>query len=86
MRGRRRILDNLEDLYRREFERAESAEDRDRQEELDFAFQRDQLYLELLLDLRDLLATPASGEDESESLLDKAEKLKKLRALTRLRP
>ena len=82
MRSRERILDNLEDLYRRRLDDAESDGDR---RTLDFQFQRDQLVLEVLLDLRTLLRTEDAQEGDSESLLDKAEKLKKLRALTRLR-
>lgn len=85
MRSRKKIVGNLEDLYKREFKSAEEAEDRSRMSELDFGFQRDQLYMELLLDVRDLLTTPEAGE-EPTSLLDKAEKLKKLKNLTRLRP
>jgi hypothetical protein len=54
-------------------------------ERLEFDFQRDQLYMEILLDLRDLLSPP-EGEEQPEggvtSLLDKAQKL---RNLTRLR-
>lgn len=85
MRSRGRIVGNLEDLYRREFKQAEEGEDQARMAELDFGFQRDQLYMELLLDLRELMTPPEPGEEPS-SLLDKAEKLKKLKNLTRLRP
>ena len=85
MRSRDRIVGNLEDLFRREFKQAEEGKDRARMAELDFEFQRDQLYMEVLLDLRDLLTEPTSS-DEPSSLLDKAEKLKKLKNLTRLRP
>ena len=51
---------------------------------LDFEFQRDQLRLEVLLDVRDQLARPA-GEPEGTkvtSLIDRAQQLKNL---TRLR-
>lgn len=85
MRSRKRIVGNLEDLYKREFKLAEEAENPARMAELDFGFQRDQLYMELLLDLRDLLSVPEK-EQEPSSLLDKAQKLKKLKNLTRLRP
>ena len=85
MSSRQRIVGNLEDLYKREFKHAEDGDDRARMSDLDFAFQRDQLYMELLLDLRDLLTTSEPGE-EPTSLLEKAEKLKKLKNLTRLRP
>jgi hypothetical protein len=84
MRERRRILHNLEGLYREDFEAARAADDRDRMRRLDFEFQRDQLYMEVLLDLRDLLSAPTGdvAEEGVSSLLDKAQKL---RNLTRLR-
>lgn len=85
MRSRQRLIGNLEDLYRREFKQADEDEDPARMAELDFGFQRDQLYMEVLLDLRDLLSEPEPTEEPS-SLLEKAEKLKKLKNLTRLRP
>ena len=50
MRDRRRILDNLENLYRDELDRSAESEGADGGR-LDFEFQRDQLYLEVLLDL-----------------------------------
>jgi hypothetical protein len=80
MRDRQRILDNLEKLYRNELERgAAGGADVPR---LDFEFQRDQIYLEVMLDLRDLLGEAPEEEDTTSSLLDKAQKL---RNLTRLR-
>ena len=85
MRDRQRIVGNLETLYRENFEKARTGGDQARMERLEFDFQRDQLYMEILLDLRDLLTLP-TGEEQSEggvtSLLDKAQKL---RNLTRLR-
>ncbi len=85
MRKRKRIIENLEDLYRRAFESAEAADDKEGMARLDFDFQRDQLYLEVMLDLRELLVTP-EPEEEAPSLLEKAEKLRRLKRLTRLRP
>ncbi len=84
VRDRRRILENLERLYTDEFRAAEVAEDAERMRRLDFDFQRDQLYLEALLDVRDLLAAPEAEEGEGavSSILEKAQKL---RNLTRLR-
>ncbi|MEZ4424353.1 MAG: hypothetical protein R3E98_13155 [Gemmatimonadota bacterium] len=86
MRGRDRILANLEELYRGEFERANTGEEPARMAELDFGFQRDQIFLEALLDLRDLLSALPTETDSSgtpgSSLLDKAQAL---RRLTRLR-
>jgi len=79
MRERQRILDNLENLYREELDRDAGREGADL-ERLDFKFQRDQIYLEVLLDLRELFSS-SSGEP-TLTLLDKAQKL---RNLTRLR-
>lgn len=89
MRERQRIVSNLEVLYREDFEAAKKNGDQQRMDRLEFDFQRDQLYLEVLLDVRDLLIPPAPTAEEGESsiggvtsLLDKAAKL---RNLTRLR-
>jgi hypothetical protein len=83
VRERDRILSSLESVYREAFERARDADDRKRMNRLDFDFQRDQLLLEAVLDVRDLLAGASDDEDEDrESLLEKA---KALRDLTRLR-
>ncbi len=81
MRDRQRILDNLERLYRDELDRAAQTEGSDA-DRLDFEFQRDQLYLEVLLDLRDLFGGSPEAEKSTSSLLEKAQKL---RDLTRLR-
>lgn len=54
-RSRERILSNLDDMYREAFERAKSAEDQGQMTTLDFAYRREQLYLEILLDIRDAL-------------------------------
>ena len=82
MRDRQRILDNLEKLYRGELDRTAESESvgGDR---LDFEFQRDQLYLEILLDLRDLFGAASPEEEKSTSSL--LEKAQQLRDLTRLR-
>ena len=86
MRDRQRILDNLEQLYRGELERAAGGGGAGsggvEGERLDFEFQRDQLYLEVMLDLRDLLGGSAEEEKPTASLLEKAQQL---RNLTRLR-
>lgn len=81
MRDRQRIVDNLEKLYRDELGRNAETESGDAAC-LDFEFQRDQIYLEVMLDLRDLLGQTPEEEDSTSSLLDKAQKL---RNLTRLR-
>ena len=60
MRPRDRILANLEATYREQYDRARAEKQTVRMAELDAGYQRDQLMLEILLDLRDLLtATPA---------------------------
>ncbi len=81
MRDRQRILDNLEKLYRDELDRSAETESAGG-ERLDFEFQRDQLYLEVMLDLRDLMGGSTEDEKSTSSLLEKAQQL---RNLTRLR-
>jgi hypothetical protein len=58
MRSRDRILENLEAAYREQYDRAKAAQQLLRMEELDAGYQRDQLMLEVLLDIRALLAGP----------------------------
>ena len=58
MRPRDQILANLERTYRDQYDRARTDEQARRMEELDAGYQRDQLMLEILLDIRDLLSTP----------------------------
>ena len=84
MRERQRILQNLETLYQTAFREAEGRDDRERMTRLDFDFQRDQLYLEAILDVRDLLVPPPAAEPEGggvTSILDKAQKLRNLARL-----
>lgn len=52
-RPRDRILANLDDMYREAFERAKAAGDQAQMATLDFAYRREQLYFEILLDVRD---------------------------------
>jgi hypothetical protein len=54
-RSRERILDNVEEMYREAFDRAKGAGDDAQLVSLDFAFRREQLYFEILLDIRDAL-------------------------------
>lgn len=58
-RPRERILANLETVYREAYDRAKTAGDERRMLDLDAAFQREQLLLEVLLDIRDALSAPA---------------------------
>lgn len=54
-RSRDRILANLEEMYREAFERARAAGDESQMATLDFAYRREQLYFEVLLDVREAL-------------------------------
>jgi hypothetical protein len=79
MRSRDRILTNLETIYRETFERAKEAQDERRMAELDNAYMRDQLMLEILLDIRDLFAVAPAAKPGSTAL----EKLEALRRLAK---
>jgi hypothetical protein len=70
-RARDRVLQNLEAIYREAYERAKAAGDQARMADLDAAYQREQLLLEVLLDIRDALATAAAPGAESRG--DRAE-------------
>jgi hypothetical protein len=76
MRSRERILANLESIYRESYERAKQGADQTRMIDLDSAYMRDQLMLEILLDIRDLfsVAPAASGG----SALEKLEAIRRL--------
>ena len=52
-RSRERILSNLEDMYKEGFDRAKAEGDQRQMTTLDFAYRREQLYFEILLDIRD---------------------------------
>lgn len=52
-RSRERILGNLDEMYREAFERAKTSGDDSQMATLDFAYRREQLYFEILLDVRD---------------------------------
>lgn len=79
VRSRQRILANLETIYREAYARAKSQGDENRMIELDWAYQREQLILEVLLDVRDALAKPDDKTAPKKTL----EKLQELRRLTR---
>ena len=72
-RTRERILANLEAIYREAFDRARAAGDQARMADLDAAYQREQLLLEVLLDVRDAVSarpgqSAASGPDPIAAL------------------
>lgn len=78
-RPRERILLNLEAVYREAYDRARAAGDELRMADLDAAFQREQLLLEVLLDIRDALtARPGKGGDTMDAI-------KTIRQITKLR-
>ena len=54
-RSRDRILANLDEMYREAFERAKTSADSSQMATLDFAYRREQLYFEILLDIRDAM-------------------------------
>jgi len=82
MRSRDRILKSLEGVFREAYARAEARDDTGAMEALDLEYQREQLRLEVLLDLRDLLTPePEPGESATASLLDRAEALRRIARL-----
>jgi hypothetical protein len=81
VRSRERILANLEAVYREAYDRASKLGDQERMTQLDSSFQREQLILEVLLDIRDALATAGVAPDSTSAL----EKLETLRKLTKLK-
>lgn len=52
-RSRDKILANLETMYSEAFSRAKETGDANQMQMLDFAYRREQLYFEILLDIRD---------------------------------
>lgn len=76
-RPRERILENLERVYREAYDRAKTAGDQERMFQLDASFQREQLLLEALLDLRDALYVITEAPSSS-SALEKLDVLRKL--------
>jgi hypothetical protein len=54
-RSRERIMANLDDTFREAFEAAKASGDQAQMKSLDLSYRREQLYLEILLDMRDAL-------------------------------
>ncbi len=81
MRPRDRVIQSLESAFREAFSAAQERDDKAEMARLELDFQRDQIQLEVLLDVRDLLSSPGQ-EERGSSLLEKAQVL---RQLTRLR-
>lgn len=80
MRSRSRVLQSLEGVYREAFESARERKDTAEMARLDLEYQRDQLQLEVLLDLRDMLSAP-EDEEKGPSLLERAQALRRLTKL-----
>jgi hypothetical protein len=80
MRPRERILANLESIYRESYDRAQQLADNGRMVDLESAYMRDQLMLEILLDIRDLFSVAPAASGSSA-----LEKLEAVRRLTKLR-
>jgi hypothetical protein len=83
VRPRQSILDNLDAVYREAYDRAKAAHDDRRMADLDAAYQREQLLLEVLLDIRDGLRSPAPAKQEPAAnpiaALDTIRRITKLR-------
>ena len=84
-RPRARILGNLESVYRTAYDRAKAAGDARRMDDLDSAYQREQLLLEVLLDIRDALPAPRKGQGRREGSTDAVAALDTIRRITKLR-
>jgi hypothetical protein len=80
MRPRDKILGNLETIYKESYERAQGLGDQGRMLDLESAYMRDQLMLEILLDIRDLFSVAPAASGGSA-----LEKLEAIRRLTKLR-
>lgn len=83
-RPREHILSNLEALYREAHARAQGAADHAEMARLDFEFRRDQLYLEAVLDVRDLLRPPPPPPETRNDDKSVIEQISELRSLARL--
>ena len=57
-RSRDRIMTNLDEMYREAFTRAQASGDDGQMATLDFAYRREQLYFEILLDIREAVESP----------------------------
>lgn len=76
MRSRDRILANLEGIYRESYDRAKAADEAARMIDLESAYLRDQLMLEILLDIRDLFAVAPAAS--GASALERLDQLRRL--------
>jgi len=87
-RPRDRILANLESIYREAYERAKATNDQARMADLDAGYQREQLLLEVLLDIRDTLASQSGATglaSEKTAGPDPISALETIHRITKLR-
>jgi len=87
-RPRDRILANLESIYREAYDRAKAADDHARMADLDAVYQREQLLLEVLLDIRDTLGSQpgsAAGSADKSPSSDPISALETIHRITKLR-
>ncbi len=78
MRSRDRILENLESIYRESYERASAEGAANRMTELESAYMRDQLMLEILLDIRDLFSVAPGSTRAGASTIETLERIRRL--------
>ena len=78
MRSRDKILENLESIYREGYDRAKVDGQGVRMADLENAYMRDQLMLEILLDIRDLFSVAPAASSTSSTALEKLEALRRL--------
>ena len=92
-RARDRILQNLESIYREAYERAKTLGDQARMADLDASYQREQLLLEVLLDIRDVVASspalpqtvPGEGRAAPSAASDPIAALETIHRIAKLR-
>lgn len=78
MRPRERILANLDEVYRGLYDRAREENQANRMADLESGYIRDQLMLEILLDIRDLFAVAPAAEERGKSALEQLEALRRI--------
>jgi hypothetical protein len=76
-RPRERIMGNLESVFRDAYERAKGIDDPIRMADLDSSYQREQLLLEVLLDIRDSLGV-TDEKSVAEVAIEKINMLRKI--------
>ncbi len=77
VRPRDRILENLESIYRESYDRARTEGQDARMADLENAYMRDQLMLEILLDIRDLFSVAPAAPTAGGSALEKLEAIRR---------